>query len=173
MRIREAHASEAQAIGALHRAAFGDEGAEVSALALALMADASARPLLVLIAESDMGMLGSVIFSAVHVPGLTSGPCYILAPLAVAPAVQGQGIKSRLVEAGIAALQARGCELLFVLGDPRDYSRFGFSAAHHVRAPFELPYPDAWMCLSLGQVAIAAVQGQLRCADTLNQPQHW
>lgn len=50
-----------------------------------------------------------------------------LAPLAVTPTLQGEGIGAALVEAGLARLKDRHESLVFVLGDPAYYARFGFS----------------------------------------------
>lgn len=173
MRTREAHASDLQGIRDVHLAAFGDEGPVVADLALALMADESARPILALVAESEKRVVGSMILSAVHIPGSASGPAYILAPLAVVPEMQGMGIGRRLIESGLAILRKRGAELVFVLGDPRYYGRFGFRTGHQVRAPYALPYPEAWMCLPLGKLAPEALVGELACAESLNRPEHW
>jgi putative acetyltransferase len=51
-----------------------------------------------------------------------------LAPLAVAPALQRQGVGSRLVRQGLARLRECGEAIVFVLGDPAFYGRFGFDA---------------------------------------------
>ncbi len=51
-----------------------------------------------------------------------------LAPLAVAPSRQRDGIGSALVREGLAQLRAFGESIVFVLGDPAYYRRFGFSA---------------------------------------------
>ena len=173
VRIREARASDVNGIRAVHRAAFGDEGPIVADLALALIADESAKPILVLVAESEQGVVGSIIVSSVHMPGSEYGPSYILAPLAVAPEIQRLGVGSQLLESGLTVLRERGAELVFVLGDPRYYGRFGFNTGHKVRAPYDLPYPEAWMCLSLGEVVPERVNGQLVCAESLNRPEHW
>jgi len=173
VRIREAQASDAPGIKAVHLAAFGDEGQVVAELALALIADESAKPILVLVAESEKGVVGSIVFSSVHISGPESGPSYILAPLAVAPEMQRMGVGKQLIESGLTALRKRGVELVFVLGDPRYYGKFGFSAGHKVRAPYDLPYPEAWMCLPLGAVVPEKFEGQLACAEALNRPEHW
>jgi len=154
VRIREAQASDAQGIKGVHLTAFGDEGQVVADLALALIADESAQPILVLVAESEKGVVGSIVFSSVHILASESGPSYILAPLAVAPEMQRMGVGRQLINSGLTALRERGAELVFVLGDPRYYGRFGFSAGHKVRAPYDL-------------------EGQLACAESLNHPEHW
>ncbi len=56
-------------------------------------------------------------------------PAIGLAPLAVAPAAQRQGVGSVLVRRGLDRLRERGETLVFVLGDPAYYGRFGFDLA--------------------------------------------
>jgi putative acetyltransferase len=64
-----------------------------------------------------------------------------LAPLAVMPAQHRRGIGSMLVREGLRALAQRGERLLFVLGDPAYYGRFGFTAA--TAATYRAPYAGA------------------------------
>ncbi len=52
-----------------------------------------------------------------------------LGPISVAPAHQRQGIGSTLVRAGLAAMSEAGHSLLFLVGSPRYYPRFGFAPA--------------------------------------------
>ena len=71
-------------------------------------------------------MVGHIAFSAAEV-GASSTGWFLLDPLAVRPARQGEGIGRALVEAGLDALrsrEARGCVLV---GDPAFYTRFGFT----------------------------------------------
>ncbi|HET7317342.1 MAG TPA: N-acetyltransferase [Sphingomicrobium sp.] len=61
-----------------------------------------------------------------------------LGPVGVIPDRHGQGIGSALIHH--ACREARGCgaQMLFVLGEPAYYGRFGFDA--DVAAPFASPY---------------------------------
>lgn len=52
-----------------------------------------------------------------------------LAPLAVLPSHQRQGIGSRLVRRGLAYLRPSGCPFVIVLGHSHYYPRFGFERA--------------------------------------------
>ena len=61
-----------------------------------------------------------------------------LAPLAVAASFRRRGVGAALVRAGIAALRDFGRPIVFVLGDPSYYRRFGFDAA--TAAPFDSHY---------------------------------
>ena len=60
---------------------------------------------------------------------------YGLAPLAVAPACQKQGIGAALVRQGFTELQALGARGCVVLGDPAYYGRFGFKADPALACP--------------------------------------
>jgi putative acetyltransferase len=51
-----------------------------------------------------------------------------LAPLAVLPQWQRQGIGSRLVQEGLRSAEQLRIDVIIVLGDPDYYQRFGFSA---------------------------------------------
>ena len=66
----------------------------------------------------------------------------------VAPDRQGGGIGGALIREAIARANATGETLLFVLGDPAYYSRFGFSTA--TAAPFDCVYAgEYFMALEL------------------------
>lgn len=61
-----------------------------------------------------------------------------LGPVGVRPRAQGRGVGSELIRSALARAAAMGEELVFVLGDPEYYRRFGFSA--EAAAPFASPY---------------------------------
>jgi putative acetyltransferase len=94
-----------------------------------------------LVAELPEGVVGYVAF-----PRLTLGvderniPVVGLAPVGVSPSVQRQGTGSALIRAGLARLKDRGECLVFVLGEPNYYSRFGFE----VMPGFVSPYAGAY-----------------------------
>jgi putative acetyltransferase len=101
----------------------------------------------------------------------------ILAPLSVHTENQSQGIGGQLIEEGLKELKASGVELVFVLGHPDYYQRYGFSTAG--TKGFDAPYPippensDAWMVQELHPGIIECVSGQVICADALNDLKHW
>ncbi|TVS06589.1 MAG: N-acetyltransferase [Cyanobium sp. PLM2.Bin73] len=187
MALRAGRAADEAAIREVHQDAFGPvEGPVVADLALALLHDPSARPLTSLVACRAAELIGHVLFTRVRIEGQTSGQtsgparstvASILAPLAVRPGLQRQGIGSRLVRRGLAVLAAEGCGLVFVLGHPGFYPRFGFRPA--AERGFLAPYPiapeqaEAWMVLALCDGVVGAVAGSVVCADCLRQPQHW
>ena len=70
-----------------------------------------------------------------------------------------------------------GVELVFVLGHPSYYPRFGFQPAGVLG--FEAPYPipnenaDAWMVKELEPGAIQRSQGRVECSSVLSDSKHW
>jgi putative acetyltransferase len=86
-----------------------------------------------------------------------------LAPLAVLPEFQRQGIGGLLVERGLGVLRERGEGIAIVLGHPHYYGRFGFSCegARELESPFP---PDAFMAMELRAGALDGVRGAVRYA---------
>lgn len=173
MQIRGVQDADRGALAELYHAAFGMEGPAVAELALALLDDPSAQPLLALVATSNDVIIGSIMFSAAHLPAAPHVTAALLSPLAVAPAQQRQGVGKRLIEQGLDRLRQAGVELVFVLGNPRYYGRYGFSAQHAISAPYPLRYPGTWMALALQSIALDTVRGRLVCAHALNKPALW
>lgn len=174
VKIRESDQSDKTHIRTVHQNAFGAaEGPAVSRLAVELLEDESARPVLSLVAEKGDELVASIIFSSIRLEGGGPVSAYILAPLAVAGQHQGCGIGTELIRQGLQALKSRGAEFVLVLGDPNYYSRAGFSAGHGLRPPYPLAYPEAWMARELVEGALTDVQGKVLCAATLMAPEHW
>jgi putative acetyltransferase len=177
--IRNADATDTPAILSTAVAAFGPaEGPEVADLITDLLADPSAQPIVSLVGIADDHVVGYILFTYAHVssarPDLSAA---ILAPLAVHPDHQGCGLGGRLIRAGLDQLRAAGVALVFVLGHPGYYPKYGFAPAgtHGLFAPYPIPpeVADAWMVQELRPGVIGSVRGQVACADALNEPQHW
>ena len=174
--ILEGTDDDLDAVLDVERRAFGQD--TEANLVRELLVDATAAPLLSLLAVKDGKPVGHVLFTAVAVDGAERPVCAsILAPLAVAPEAQGRGFGSRLVEDGLDRLARSGVELVFVLGDPNYYGRFGFAPARRrgLEAPYELPpaYAEAWMVKTTGETDVASISGSVRCAEALSRPDLW
>ena len=177
-RTRIATEDDRERILAVHRNAFGDEeGPVIANLVEEMLADPSGEPIFSLVAEMGDELVGHVLFTSVTVEPNSEVSAQILAPLAVASDRHGQGIGSQLVQDGFAHLQQSGVELVFVLGYPDYYSRFGFAPAG--ARGFEAPYPilpknaDAWMVHELASGAIKRYEGKIRCCGALDHQQYW
>ena len=177
--IRPAEVDERSAIPGIHLAACGPgEGPELAALLDQLLSDGTALPLLSLVAELDGRLLGHILFTRAQIhPEHGETAASILAPLAVSSDAQGKGVGSALVQEGLARLAASGVELVFVLGHPAFYPRFGFQPAGvlGLDAPYPIPAEnaDAWMVKALAEGVLGRVTGTVTCARTLDQPRHW
>jgi putative acetyltransferase len=90
------------------------------------------------VAVEDGVTVGTIAFSRMNVVADdVRVPALALGPLAVVPERQRRGI-GRLVECGLAAANGGGTSLVFVVGEPEVYGRFGFRA--ETAAPFASPY---------------------------------
>jgi putative acetyltransferase len=159
--VRAESPRDSAAVHEVNRAAFGrpDEAALVDALR------ETGVPLVSMVAVEDGEVVGHVLFSPVSVePGSPNELRTVgLAPLAVLPARQGQGVGSDLVDSGIEECRRRGYDAIFVLGDPAYYRRFGFmpAAAGGLRCEFPAP-EEAFMVAELRPGALDGARGLVR-----------
>jgi putative acetyltransferase len=87
-----------------------------------------------------------------------------LAPMAVLPDRQRQGIGSQLVRRGVDLLRERRCPFVVVVGHPEYYPRFGFepASAHALVSQWDGMPDAAFMVLILDDHAMAGVRGVAR-----------
>ncbi|MEM9682402.1 MAG: N-acetyltransferase, partial [Pseudomonadota bacterium] len=106
-------------------------------------------------------VVGHVIFTRCGIEGMTVDVS-LLAPLAVVPACQRQGVGTALVQEGLRRLIKSDAARVYVLGDPVYYGRFGFLPDDEVAPPYPLPpdWRDAWQSLGLRE-SDAPPRGQL------------
>jgi putative acetyltransferase len=110
-----------------------------------------------LVAEDQGIVVGYIAFSRLIVEGPEPFAAVALAPLAVYPEYQQQGIATRLVQEGHACLAALGEALSVEVGEPHFYGRFGYSNRRVAR--FESDYQSPYlMALSFGA---APAEGRL------------
>jgi putative acetyltransferase len=174
--IREAVETDLNDVLQIERLAFGYE--KEADLVRELLHDPSAKPVLSLLAFQKDRAVGHILFTKAQLSGSQdSASIVILAPLATVPDAQKQGIGGKLIEQGLELLSTSGVDLVFVLGHPEYYPRYGFKPA--VNLGFEAPYPildvhaNAWMVQALRSRVIGSVSGKVICADALNKPEHW
>jgi putative acetyltransferase len=117
-----------------------------------------------LVAVQDGEIVGHIAFSPVVIEsGLSSFEAIALAPMAVLPAYQREGIGSQMVRAGLEKCRRLGHEIILVLGHPDYYPRFGFVSAKPkgIDCEFEVP-EEAWMIMELREGALAGRRGIVR-----------
>ncbi len=100
---------------------------------------------------------------------------FILSPVAIHTNHQGNGIGQKLINFGIDHLRENGVRLLFTYGNPKYYSKVGFSPISEkiAKAPIELTLPFAWLGQSLVSDEIEPITGNSRCVEALNKPEYW
>jgi len=175
MNIQETTSADLDSILLVERAAFStDNEAE---LTRNLLADPSAQPLISLLAFVEGQPAGHILFTKARLSGAPEIAVSILAPLAVVPNFQKQGVGGCLIKRGLELLFGDNVDLVFVIGWPNYYPRYGFTAAG--KLGFEPPFPvpekdaDAWMVQALRANIIGKVSGKVICCDTLNKPEFW
>ena len=118
-----------------------------------------------LVAEDDGVIVGHILFTPVVVE-TGSGPVagMGLAPMAVLPTRQRQGIGSSLVADGVEILRGRRCPFVVVVGHPGYYPRFGFERAsrHGLESQWSGIPDDAFMVLVLDPDTMSGVSGVAR-----------
>lgn len=148
------------AVRRVNESAFGspDEADLVEALRPA------ARPYVSLVAVLDGQVVGHIFFSPVRIEseaGVWSAMG--LAPMAVQPEYQGQGIGGRLVREGLRECQRLGHTVVVVLGHPDYYPRFGFTRARPKGLRCEYDVPDeVFMVAELEPQALNGRQGLVK-----------
>ncbi|UCD57603.1 MAG: N-acetyltransferase, partial [Candidatus Hydrogenedentota bacterium] len=86
-----------------------------------------------------------------------------LAPMAVRPEFQNQGVGSELVRQGLKECRRLGHKVVVVVGHPTYYPRFGFSSARAkgLEAPFHVS-DEAFLALELVPAALDGRSGMVK-----------
>ena len=124
---------------------------------------AQADPIVSLVAVSDNLVVGHILFSPVTLSSQPGLPIMGLAPMAVVPARQRQGIGSDLVRAGLDACRDAGGVAVVVLGHAGYYPRFGFVPASRFGLTSEYDVPDdVFMAMELAAGVLRGNDGTIR-----------
>lgn len=126
------------AIRSVVTAAFGCAN---EALLVDALRTAGALPLSGVV-ELDGRLIGHIAYSPVHIEWAGEiSPALALAPMAVHPDYQRQGVGTVLLDWSLAECRRDGHDLVIVVGHAGFYSRFGFVPArpHGILCPFEVP----------------------------------
>lgn len=156
--IRPETPADREAVATVNRLAFGrdDEANLVAALR------AGGYTTLSLVAETGGQIVGHILFGPLVIATSRGQVAAVsLAPMAVIPDYQRQGVGGRLVAAGLELCSSAGHKIVVVLGHPEYYVRFGFSPS--LAAALESPFSGipAWMALELAPQALSGVVGKV------------
>ncbi len=181
IRIRETVLADLKDVLAVEQEAF-DSDVEAD-LVEELLNDRTATPVLSLLAFKNAKPAGHILFTRARLEtddqNTSLLPCiYILAPLAVIPEYQGQGIGGMLVKEGVKRLRQTGADLVFVLGHEEYYPKYGFIQNAHAlgfRPPFPIlpKHHNAWMIQALSSKDNTLYRGRIVCADAMNKLEYW
>jgi putative acetyltransferase len=166
--IRHETASDREAVFRVVEAAFGEEPSRRSAdrgLQVAPLVDQlrdNGHCLLSIVAEDEGEIVGHIMFSPMIIKGeAATWDAVCLAPVAVAPSRQKEGIGGLLIQGGLSELREAGHGAVILLGHPTYYPRFGFRPARE----FDLHYQDdrdAFMAIELYPGALDRVSGYVK-----------
>ena len=179
VQIQTGFEGQAQAILDLFAQTFTDsEGPDEGALIADLVHDLITRTpqdeIYVFRAHDTDHLVGAVIFTALIYPDDPT-KVFLLSPMAVATAQQGQGIGQTLIRSALATLRSEGVQVVLTYGDPNYYSRVGFTPIPETqaRAPLPLSLPQGWIGQSLVEDAMPSLAGKPICVPALNRADIW
>ena len=125
IQIRSEEARDIEQVREIVRAAFPSDAE--SKLVDAIRTNGKAT--ISLVAAQGDEVLGQILFSPVTTSPASDAKGLGLAPVAVRPDAQSQGIGSELIRAGLHLCKELGYDYCVVLGSPKYYHRFGFEQA--------------------------------------------
>jgi len=176
MNIRLTQETDLDSILKVIETAFSDEENKVIMNLVQELSKETASPSIKsLVAEVDNQVIGYVSYSPIFLKSDSSMSGYILAPLAVSPEHQKQGVGSNLINAGIEMLTKDGVGVLLVYGDPAYYGRFGFKEeiGHSFVPPYTLQYPFGWTGMMLNETDVPEEPIQFECISALSKQDLW
>ena len=132
----------------------------------------SCNGILSLVAISNNKIVGHIMFSPVTIEsqeGVIEGMG--LAPMAVIPELQNQGIGSKLVKEGLRIINNTTCPYVIVLGHEKYYPRFGFQRAskYGLKSQWQGVPDEAFMAMILNDSVMKKVSGIVRYRNEFDE----
>ena len=159
--IREEMKEDYDAIQTVNDRAFGtpEEGRIINKLREVCVDTLS------LVAVSNEKIVGHIFFSPVTIDNEDEQIIGMgLAPMAVLPEFQNQGIGSMLVIEGLRRIKETNCPFIIVIGHIHYYPRFGFERAskHKLKCQWDGIPDEAFMIMVLNKSALTGISGVAR-----------
>ena len=123
-----------------------------------------------LVAVSEAQVVGHILFSPILIESAGESFAAVgLAPMAVLPEWQNQGVGSLLVQAGLDQCRRNDYSAVVVLGHPNYYPRFGFVPASRfgIRSEYDVP-DEVFMAIELKAGALNGHSGLARYQPEFN-----
>jgi putative acetyltransferase len=116
-------------------------------------------------------VVGHILFSPIIIETQKAAvPVLSLAPMAVLPEFQNQGVGLELVRQGLRESKRLGHNIVVVVGHPGYYPRFGFTPARAkgLEVPFKVP-DEAFMVLELIPGTLDGIKGTVIYPPEFNE----
>ena len=151
-----------------------EEGTLIAGLVHRQLVETPAQDIHVFMAEEDGLLLGACVFTRLTY-AQDARTVFVLAPVAVMPERQGQGIGQALLRHGLKALRDAGVDVAITYGDPDYYQKVGFQPISEgdASAPHRLQFPHGWLGQSLTNRPWSALIGPSSCVPALDDPVFW
>ena len=130
----------------------------------------SGSPHISLVTEVDAKVVGHILFSRVTLVGTgTDLKITGLAPMAVMPDYQKQGVGTALVEKGLKQCELKGYQAVVVVGYPEYYPRFGFVPGFRfgLKSEYDIP-ADVFMVKELVAGILTGYEGVVKYHPLFN-----
>lgn len=116
---------------------------------------------------------GAIYLSRVHIG--SSSNHFLLSPVAINTAKQGQGLGQQLIRFGLAELKALSANWVLTYGDPSFYHKVGFKPVsdQSLIPPYPLSQPNGWLGQSLKKEPIQNLNGNCHCVPAFDRPELW
>jgi len=118
-----------------------------------------------IVAEIDNEIVGHILLSKAAVENKEEQQeVIVLAPIAIKPIYQKQGIGSKLINEGLKRCKELGFNIVFLIGHPEYYPKFGFKPARIFGLElkqFEVP-EDVFMVCELNEGELQNIKGELK-----------
>jgi putative acetyltransferase len=166
--IRHEEKKDCKDIYEVNRLAFGQENE--GKLVDKIRSGSNFVPELSLVAVTGRKIVGHILFSKIKIIGSSVFETLALAPMAVIPAFQKQGIGSKLIKKGMSKARELGFDSIIVLGHKDYYPRFGFERASKwgIKCPFEVP-DEAFMAIGLTKKALKVKAGTVEYPEEFTE----
>lgn len=162
--IRKEEEKDYKNIYELNKLAFGQENE--SKLVEKIRRGNSFIPELSLVAEINSRIVGHILFSKIKIIGSSIFETLALAPMAVIPEFQRQGVGSKLIKKGMQTAKELGFDSIIVLGHKDYYPKFGFRRASewNIQCPFKV-LDEVFMAIELTDGALENKAGTVKYPD--------